>query len=78
LSGQPSVENGHSADENQVSRMSSSWRSVGRRRSRAQVVASVRLTVMWLHAPQYQAGMRWPHHSWREMHQSLMLVIQCM
>src|ERR1700761_5533770 len=22
--------------------------------------------------------MRWPHHSWREMHQSLMLVIQCM
>src|ERR1044071_8258207 len=27
---------------------------------------------------QYQAGMRWPHHSWREMHQSRMLVIQCM
>ena len=25
---------------------------------------------------QYQAGIRWPHHSWREMHQSLMFSIQ--
>ena len=26
---------------------------------------------------QYHTGMRWPHQSWREMHQSRMLDIQC-
>ena len=27
-------------------------------------------------ASQYQTGMRWPHQSWREMHQSRMFSIQ--
>ena len=29
---------------------------------------------MQLPSASYHAGMRWPHHSWREMHQSWMLV----
>src|SRR3990167_6598354 len=41
------------------------------------VVGVVRATVIAPHS-QYQAGIRWPHHSWREMHQSRMLFIQCM
>jgi len=32
--------------------------------------------VISVHLSQVQAGMRWPHHSWREMHQSRMLIIQ--
>ena len=27
-------------------------------------------------SPQYQTGMRWPHQSWREMHQSRIFSIQ--
>ena len=76
-SGQPSVENGHSAEENQVSSTSSSWRSAAARR---------RLVARRAPPPRcgrrrpcpagsYQAGMRWPHHSWRLTHQSLMLRI---
>ncbi len=34
-----------------------------------------RVTVSLPQASQYQAGMRWPHQSWREMHQSWMLPI---
>ena len=34
-----------------------------------------RATVISLQALQCHAGMRWPHQSWREMHQSWMLVI---
>ena len=33
-------------------------------------------TVTWP-SGQYQAGIRWPHHSWRETFQSRMLVSQC-
>ncbi len=33
-------------------------------------------TVTWP-SGQYQAGIRWPHHSWRDTFQSRMLVIQC-
>ena len=33
------------------------------------------MTVILLQALQCQAGMRWPHQSWREMHQSWMFVI---
>src|SRR4029078_11036030 len=76
FSGQPRVENGHSADENQVSRMSPSWRRLPLLHV-GHAVGSWRATITSPHS-QYQAGMRWPHHSWREMHQSLMLVIQCM
>ena len=41
-------------------------------------VGSTRATVTWSQSLQNQAGMRCPHQSWREMVQSLMLVIQCM
>ncbi len=73
--GQPSVANGQSHDENQVSSTSSSclsstppqcWQAAG----------VVRATVIPWHLPQYQTGMRCPHQSWREMHQSRMLRIQ--
>ena len=75
-SGQPSVENGHSAELNQVSSTSSSWRSdVAPQVPHA--AGAARATVM-CSSGQNHAGMRCPHHSWREMHQSLMLVIQCM
>ena len=36
----------------------------------------MRATIVSLHLPQYQAGMRCPHQSCREMHQSRMLCIQ--
>ena len=73
--GQPRVEKGHRAEENQVSSTSSSWRmwvewqcwhSVG----------SVSLTVISPQSSHVQAGMRWPHQSWREMHQSWTFSIQ--
>ena len=36
-----------------------------------QAVASSRETVTPPQSAQCHAGMRWPHQSWREMHQSL-------
>src|SRR6476660_2351814 len=78
--GHPSVEWHHSADENHVSSTSSSRRSVlGARPSfavaAARAAASSRAT--WtLPSSSYHAGIWWPHHSWREMHQSWMLLIQ--
>ena len=72
--GQPRLEKGTSQDENQVSSTSSSWRTApphagagvdvrrGSRSVRPQPSDS-----------QYHTGMRWPHQSWREMHQSRML-----
>ncbi len=44
----------------------------------AQAAGVSRATVMARQAAQCQAGMRWPHQSWREMHQSWMLVIHSM
>ena len=41
-----------------------------------QAAGTARATVISAHLPQYQAGMRCPHHSCREMHQSRMLCIQ--
>src|SRR5206468_10470156 len=41
-----------------------------------QAAGAVRATIVSLHLPQYQAGMRCPHQSCREMHQSRMLCIQ--
>ena len=78
-SGQPSVENGHSPELNHVSKMSGScWSSAAGRPQTAQASgpASSDDTVTWP-SGQYQAGMRWPHHSWRETFQSRMLVSQC-
>ncbi len=33
-------------------------------------------TVMWPQSSQYHTGIWWPHHSWREMHQSWTFSIQ--
>ncbi len=70
-SGQPSVENGHSPEENQVSSTSVSWCQPspvgGSSSGPTQTVSPF--------GP-YQTGMRWPHHSWRQMHQSCRLSTQ--
>ncbi len=70
------MEKGQRAEENQVSRTSSSWC-----RARSPQVAHdsgvVRETVAWP-LGQYQAGIWCPHQSWREMHQSWMLRIHAM
>src|SRR6202012_2738165 len=64
-SGQPSVENGHSAEENQVSRTSGSC---------VQPAGAVSSGPTQRASPSgpYQTGIRCPHQSWREMHQSCM------
>jgi hypothetical protein len=70
------VEKGQRPEENQVSSTSSSWR----RLAPPQVVQAAgvwRATVTWP-SGQYQAGIWWPHQSWRLMHQSWMLRIQAM
>src|SRR5690606_10416214 len=66
--GQPSVENGHSAEENHVSSTSSSCRRVSLPDS---ALASSRLyATVTLPSSSYQAGIRCPHHNCREIHQS--------
>src|SRR5512146_2136297 len=70
------VENGQSADENQVSSTSSSWRSPPLPQV-AQADGVSRATVTWPSA-QYQAGIWWPHQSCRLMHQSWMFRIHDM
>src|SRR5262245_43621507 len=72
-SGQPRVEKGQSPEENQVSSTSGSWRNAP---PQEHAGGSWRATIVVPHASQYQAGMRCPHHSWREMHQSWMFSIQ--
>src|SRR4051795_11818690 len=62
------VENGHSADENQVSSTSSSWRQP----SPCGGCSSGPTQTTSPSGP-YQTGIRCPHHSCREMHQSCML-----
>src|ERR1700726_1995792 len=68
------VENGHSAELNHVSSTSGSCVSLPEPHfvhfdgvSRATMISS--------QSPQYQAGIRCPHQSWREMHQSRILRI---
>ena len=61
-SGQPSVEKGQSAEENQVSSTSGSC-SMFFERQASHSTASVFETVTWPQSAQYQAGMRWPHQS---------------
>ena len=81
-SGQPSVEWHHSADENHVSSTSAIARE--RRRLAAELRARLRARVGFAardvdvaRARRTTPGIWWPHHSWREMHQSWMLLIQC-
>ena len=64
-SGQPIVENGHSADENHVSSTSGSC-------SQPSGGVSSGPTQTFSPFGPCQIGMRWPHHSCREMHQSCM------
>src|ERR1017187_5907201 len=69
-SGQPSVEWHHKADENQVSNTSGSCRSAaGGLADFRDASSTLRATTM-LPSSSYHAGIRWPHQSWREMHQS--------
>jgi len=77
------TEIGHSHDENHVSSTSSSClRSDGCNEASpvfARAFSSASPAVGATTKPpwgRYQAGMRWPHHNWREMHQSLMFSIQ--
>ena len=67
------VLNGTSADEYQVSSTSSSRLSV---LPGAWACASASLRATYTcPSSSYQAGIWWPHQSWREMHQSWMLFI---
>src|SRR5512141_1443302 len=79
--GHPSVEWHHSAELNHVSSTSSSRRNAAGARPSfraacARASSSVRATYT-LPDSSYHAGIWCPHHSWREMHQSWMLLIQC-
>src|SRR5678815_2657599 len=81
LAGQPSVEWHHKADENHVSSTASSCTNDDGSRPSfatacARASASLRATYR-LPASSYHAGMRCPHQSCREMHQSWILLIQC-
>ena len=68
-SGQPSVENGQRPDENHVSSTSGSWRTAAALRARGEVSCARRA---WSRPCRSTTpGIRWPHQSWREMHQSL-------
>src|ERR1700675_4679916 len=68
------VENGHSAELNHVSSTSGSCVSWPEPHF-AHFDGVSRATMISLQWPQYQAGIRCPHQSWREMHQSRMLRI---
>src|SRR5690606_25699973 len=84
--GSTRLENGTSADENQVSSTSASRTSGPDQPAAfacARASASLRATntlPSWIGWPSasalYQAGIWWPHQSWREMHQSWMFVSQ--
>src|SRR5687768_14468709 len=76
--GQPSVENGHNADENHVSSTSGSRVSwpTGFVVECATASASSSPTKM-CPTSSYHAGIWWPHHSWRDTHQSWMFSSHC-
>src|SRR5258706_14906457 len=69
-SGQPSVEWHQSAEENQVSSTSSSWRSAPAGLPALRPASSALRATKTFPASSYHAGIRCPHQSWREMHQS--------
>ena len=75
LSGQPSELNGTSWDENQVSSTSGSRRRGPLMPCFWRTSASV-LPTKTLPPSSYQAGIWWPHQSWREIGQSLMFFSQ--
>src|SRR6202044_1281625 len=75
LPSQPKTVKGSRPEENQVSSTSVSC-LISVMPQPLQAVAISRETVMHPHALQCHAGMRWPHQSWREMHQSRMFSIQ--
>ncbi len=70
------VLNGQSQLLNQVSSTSGSCSSSPPHDGHS--VGSSRDTTISPHSPerQYQTGIRWPHHSWRLMHQSRMFSSQ--
>src|SRR5258707_13985701 len=68
------VEKGQSAELNHVSSTSGSCVSLLEPHF-VHFAGVWRATIISLQSPQYQAGMRCPHHSCREMHQSRMLRI---
>jgi hypothetical protein len=70
------VECGQRPEENQVSSVSSSWRTASELQDSQRVGVSIATVWCW-QASQYQTGMRWPHQIWRLMHQSRMFSIHC-
>ena len=73
---------GHSHEENQVSRQSSSCRSCAfgiEKLSIEHFLLPPLLLPLLQNRPlsSYHAGILCPHHSWREIHQSLIFSIQC-
>ena len=72
--GQPKTVKGSRPEENQVSRTSVSW-MMSVESQVPQACGRVAGDGDAWQALQCHAGMRWPHQSWREMHQSWMLVI---
>src|SRR5580698_4308822 len=66
---------GHSPELNHVSRTSVSWVMLTDPQC-SQAVGVSRATVIFLQSAQCHAGIRWPHQSCREMHQSRMFSIQ--
>ena len=73
-SGQPSVAKGQSAELNQVSSTSSSWRSSPPQAPQRSGASSA--TIVSSQASQYQTGIWCPHQSWRETHQGRISRIQ--
>src|SRR5258707_7294483 len=74
MPGHPNTDTGSRQEENQVSSTSVSC-VIWSEPQCAQLVGSWRATVILWQTAQCHAGMRWPHHSCREMHQSWMLRI---
>src|ERR1700693_5134736 len=70
FSGQPSVEWHHRPDENQVSSAWGSGLSVAAGLPHFRDASSTLRATTMLPCSSYQTGIRCPHHSWREMHQS--------
>src|SRR6201996_3527003 len=72
--GHPSEVNGSRPELNHVSSTSVSC-VISAESQYSHTCGVSRATVIPPHFPQCHAGMRCPHHSWREMHQSWMLRI---
>src|SRR5271154_3347316 len=75
-SGQPSVEWHHRADENHVPSTPSSCLSALAGLFTFSAASPALRATTTLPSASYQAGIRWPHQSCREMHQSWTLLSQ--